>query len=309
MKTFDQCFSAHFETYKKSVQKQTGDARLGIFLNHISPVIGRLNMDEIRVQQLRPIFDKLEHQGKTKTLHKTHEIISQIFDYGIVIEECCEVNPAHPIKRFLAKHVEVNHPFLDESQIPKLFTQIRSKGRLSVQAKVALLLITYTAVRCNEAVKAKWQEFDFESRLWSIPAARMKMRNDHLVPLSKPVIDLLKSWKLKSKNSKYVFPKLNISNKHDYMQSWCLSRAISHTEFYKRQTVHGLRQRFSTSCYESNLWRDAAIELCLAHKIGGVVGVYNKAKYLEERRKIMQWYADNVQIWTKGFIADSELSA
>lgn len=300
--TFDKCFSAHFETYRKSVEIQTSNARLGIFLNHVSPVIGQLNMSEIKVQHLRPIFDKLENEGKTKTLHKTHEIISQIFDYAIVVEECCELNPAQPLKRFLPKHVEVNHPFLEESQMPLFFRRIKSKGKLSFQAKIALLLITYTAVRCNEAVKAKWEEFDFENRLWSIPAARMKMRKDHIVPLSKQVIELLKIWKLQCKDSEYLFPKLNVGNKHEYMQSWCLSRAISHTEFYQKQTIHGLRQRFSTSCYESNLWRDAAIEMCLAHKVGGVAGVYNKAKYIDERRKIMQWYADKVQLWVKGFI-------
>ncbi|ENX58810.1 MULTISPECIES: tyrosine-type recombinase/integrase [Acinetobacter] len=307
--SFSQCFSAFFETYRKSVEKQTENAALGIFLNHINGEIGPLNMHQIKVSNLQPIFKKLENEGKTSTLRTTHQLICKVFDYGIVYETCCEFNPAQPLSRFLAKHVEKNHPFLTEEEMPLFFNEVKKHGKLSTPAKVALLLIIYTAVRANEAVQAKWDEFDLDKQIWTIHAERMKKRLSHTVPLSNQIVNILKKWKNKAPVSDYVFPALNKSNKNPYMQSWCLSRAVSHTLYYQKQNIHGFRHRFSTTCYESNLWRDDAIEMCLAHRIGGVKGVYNKAKYIEERKRIMQWYADKVQIWVKGFITEQELIA
>lgn len=296
--TFNQCFSAHYETYKKSVEKKTANNRHQIYMLHIQPFIGNIEITDIHVKDLMSVFKKLENDGKTKTVKSAFQIINQVYNYSVVVLECCEFNKVQPLRDFLVRHNGKNHPFLPENRMSALFTEVQKKGGLSKKCKVAFMLIAYTAVRSNEATQAKWNELDLENATWTIPATRMKMRREHIVPLSKQVIALLKKWQAESIDSEYVFPR---PNKNQAMRGWSLSRAITKTKFDKMHVMHGFRHRFSTSCYESNLFRDDAIELCLAHKPSGIKAVYNKAQYIDERKEIMQWYADKIETWARYF--------
>lgn len=305
MTTFDDAFKNHFDRYSIAVDPATSYARNYLYTRHILEKIGHIDISSIDLEDILPIFHKLEDEKKTKTLWNVYQIISQIFDYAIVILRVCKTNHVQPLKRFLMKHKQINHPFLLENQMTDLFVQVKEKGQLSLQAKVVFLLIAYTAVRSNEARGAKWDEIDFQNGLWEIPSNRMKMRREHLVPLSSQVIELLLWWKEHAPKSEYLFPARNKRNKQHYMIGQSLSQSICRTEYNQRHRIHSFRHRFSTTAYESNKWRDGAIEYCLAHKMTGVKGVYNKAKYLAERKRIMQWYADNyVSQWSRDFIIE-----
>lgn len=284
-----------YEKNRKSWVLKTQDARLAIFNNHIFPILGDMLIKDIKPAHILVICQKLETEQKTKTERIVCQIIKKVFSYA-VIAEYIKNNPATDVLTVCQKHTEKHHPFLPVTELQKFFTAINQKGRLSAQAKRAFLILFFTTLRSGEVMKAKWSEIDLANKTWTIPAERMKMREKHIVPLSDIVIRLLNEQKQHYPSSEFIFPSPTKKNKA--FNAIALSRAIHHAGYGGQQVLHGFRHIFATYCYESNKWRDDAIETCLAHKINGVRGVYNKAKYTDERRKLMQWYAHQMTAHT-----------
>lgn len=159
-------------------------------------------------------------------------------------------------------------------------------------AVTAFWLIAYTAVRRGEAVNAAVSEFDFATATWTIPAARMKMRRPHVVPLAPDVVDLLSAW-LVERARRGISGDLLFGGIGGHRPLHVITQA----GWRDKMTIHGFRKVFSTHAHESGLWSVDAIELQLAHIISGVRGVYNKAMLLDERRQLMIWYADEINRW------------
>lgn len=281
-----------FEKNRKNWVLKTQDMRLQVFENHIFPVIGNMPITEIKSKHILGIAKNAENEGKTKLARSICQYIRRIFSYAVV-NDYCEHNPASDILSECAKHHEKHYPFLPFHELTDFFNAVNQKGKLKPQAKRAFLILFLTALRSQEVIKAKWSEIDLEKKIWIIPAQRMKMRYEHTVFLSDAVVKLLKKQKAESPQSDFVFP--SPTKKNMPMNAHGLSRAIHHAGYEGRQVLHGFRHIFATYCYESNLWRDDVIETCLAHKISGVKGVYNKAKYSHERQQLMKWWAEQVE--------------
>ena len=162
-------------------------------------------------------------------------------------------------------------------------------------AETAFWLIAYTAVRRGEAALAGVDEFDLADGLWTIPAARMKMRREHLVPLAPQVATLLAGWLAYREQVGITGDKM-----FGELQGWMILDVLTKARWRGRMTIHGWRKVFSTHAHESGLWPVDAIEMQLAHIIGRVRGVYNKVLLLPERRKLMAWYADEIDKWRRG---------
>lgn len=154
-----------------------------------------------------------------------------------------------------------------------------------------------TMVRPNEAVTAEFKDIDEDKGLWIIPAHKMKQtksnkNQDHAVPLSKQALELLEKIKRISLNG-YLFPSLRADNGHLTAQT--ANKAIRDNLGYKGQlTAHGLRKVASTYLHELGILPDV-VELCLAHTIKGIRGVYNKAEYIKHRKEALQKWGDYVQ--------------
>ncbi len=299
MKTLNEVFSDFFEFNKPMWGSRTRLYKKQAYRDHVRPYIGKQKVDEIKPIDILKVLRILEDQGKTKTTKFVLQILRKCFHIAVA-SGYCEYNPAASLTDALKPHKTQNHPFISESRMSFLFKALKDNSGLELEFKIAFLLVTYTAVRVNEACKAKWSEINFKTQRWTIPASRMKRRRPHLVPLSKQVIKILLMWKEHCPSNTLIFPELKDINKP--MSSTRLIGAINKTSYKGKQTVHGLRGRFSTTAYESELWRDDAIELSLAHAIPGTKGIYNKATYFQERKKLMQWYANKVEKWSKGFL-------
>ncbi|MDO7194592.1 tyrosine-type recombinase/integrase [Acinetobacter nosocomialis] len=299
MKTLNEVFKDFFEYNKPLWSNRTRLYKKQAYRDHVKPYLGKMKVNEIKPIDILKVLKILEDEGKTKTTKFVLQILRKCFHLAVA-SAYCDFNPATSLTDALKPHQTKNHPFISESRMPFLFKALKEDGRLDLEFKVAFLLVTYTAVRVNEACKARWPEFNFKQERWSIPASRMKRRRPHVVPLPKQVIEILLMWKEKCPSNVLVFPELKDINKPMY--SVRLINAINKTSYKGKQTVHGLRGRFSTSAYESELWRDDAIEMSLAHAVRGTKGIYNKATYFNERKKLMQWYANKVEKWTKGFL-------
>lgn len=293
---FEQAANEWFELNRKKWVLHTQNEKLRQFSNWIFPEIGKMQLEDIKPRHVLKIIKNLEAEGKTRTTRKVRQVISKIFNYSIA-HEYCELNPAIAISDAMAPHIEKNHPFLLPNQLTKFFYAIEKKGRLTVQGKRAFLLNALTALRSKECIEARWEEIDFKKHIWTIPAERMKMRREHIIPLTDQMIRIFELQKKEVNHPIYVFP--SPQHKNQPMNPWSLSRSIHHAGYGGKHVLHGFRHLFSTTCYESNKWREDAIEMSLAHIISGVRGVYNKAKYLDERKDLMQWYNDLLIVYAK----------
>jgi integrase len=153
----------------------------------------------------------------------------------------------------------------------------------------------HTFLRTGELRAAKWgeiEDLDGLSPLWRVPPERMKMRREHLVPLSRQTIEVLRGLRSLSGNGDLIFPS---PGKKGIMSENTMLYALYRMGYHGRATTHGFRAIASTILNESNLFRSDWIELQLAHVEGSKIrAAYNSAQHLPERRKMMQWWSDKI---------------
>ena len=244
---------------------------------------------DLKIGKISPklIFDialKIESKKEAK---QTLTVLSNVFDYAMAMG-LAKSNPAARLRKFIAPHIEINHPYLKTvEELSELLRHIDSDSTDRTVSN-ALLVIIYTAQRRAEIVGAKWEEINFEKRIWTIPAHRMKMKVAQEIPITDTVYSILQEQK--GLSDVFVFP----SNRRHAPIYYEAPLVLLHELGYKRrQTLHGFRHIFSTVAHENKFAYDI-IEKQLAHKIQGVRGIYNKADYLEERVKMMMWYDDYI---------------
>jgi integrase len=193
----------------------------------------------------------------------------------------------------LHKHVVVHHKAVGVNELPDLMRAINEYDKEGDKiCTYALQLIALTFVRKSELTYAKWQEFDLEKALWKIPAERMKMRIEHVVPLSKQAIHILRAIKARYPSDHYV---INNGNANTPIPDNALMQALYWMGYKHKMTVHGFRAIASTILNEYE-FRVDVIERQLAHSDSNKVRrAYNRAEYMTERIGMMQWWADYLE--------------
>lgn len=253
-------------------------------------------IDQITPVMLLSILKKLAEEHCV-TAHRSLSICKCVMDYahslGII-----QYNPFIGLSNSLPKIDKSKHfsTITDEKNIGILIDGINNYPK-SIIVKFALLLSAYTFCRPQEIYAAQWNEVNLEKKLWIIPASRMKKNKDHYVPLSTQSQNVLESMKLYSHDggkSGWVFESMRGKSRHISENT---VRAALRLMGYGNDdmTAHGFRGTASTILYKSGLWRDNAIEYQLSHgEPNAVKAAYNHADYLDERTKMMQWYADKL---------------
>ena len=150
-------------------------------------------------------------------------------------------------------------------------------------------MVLRTACRPGMARHAEWQDIDLENALWTIPAEKMKMRRDHLIPLSRQTVEELRELHQVTGQNRYVFP--GQGPKKPVMSENTVNKCLRLVGYKGKLVGHGARHTASTLLREHR-WHKDYVDMQLAHVEGGTSGVYNQAMYLEQRRVMMQWYAD-----------------
>jgi|10_taG_2_1085330.scaffolds.fasta_scaffold12268_7 integrase len=262
----------------------------------IYPTLGSKNIDEIEPIEVLRCVQNLEERGLTETTYRALERVSSIFRYGIASAKCL-TNPARDLKPALKKREIIHHPALDEKEIGEFLREVDSyhigdKKRERITA-LAVTLIHLTALRSGELRKATWEEIDFEDKIWKIPGGRMKNGLDHWCPLSRQSIKVLKEIRILTGKGENIFPGKTDPSK--FISETTLNGCIWVLGYKGRHTAHGARAVFSTICNDSGQWNKDAVERQLAHvQANRVRSAYNRAEYIEERRKMLQWYADRL---------------
>lgn len=235
------------------------------------------------------LFQGMQEKGVYEQSKKVRRNCAEIYIFAKITGRAL-YNPLEGLHRFLDSKPSENYSHVTVEQLPDLIGAIRSyTGDELVQLGVRLLLLTF--VRPSELREAVWSEFDFKKKLWSIPAARMKKRRDHVVPLSRQAIHALEELQSMSGKYQLLFP--GRKDKTIPLSNTAFNMALRRMGYQGQQTGHGFRHIASTILREQGFPRDH-VEAQLAHVEGGVSGVYNKAIYLEQRKEMMQWYADKL---------------
>jgi integrase len=257
----------------------------------IYPYLGSKPISEITARELLDVLRKMESAGKLHTLKRVLRLCSKVWHHAM-IEGHATIDVPHALKDATFKKVatESHAGITDQKQFGELLRKI--DGYSSPLTASALKLAALLFVRPGELRKMEWLELDLDGALWTIPDYKMKMRREHLVPLSKQSVKILKAIKAAKTDNRYVFPSSQTEDRP--MSENTLNKALR-TMGYDNQThvSHGFRVSASTILHE--IGEDAAvIEAQLAHVKGGVAGVYNRAAYLPERTKLMQKWANHL---------------
>lgn len=261
--------------------------------NDVFPHIGTDPIADLEALHLLDMLRKIEKRGALDIAGRTRQICGQIFRYGIQTGRC-KYDPSRDLQGALKTRKTKHFSAIDTNEIPELLAALeRNDARLYARTRRAIKLSLLTFVRPGELRKATWDEIDFKTRQWLIPAERMKMRRDHIVPLSRQAIEVLKEQKEETDhlNTNLVFPS-QIRPK-DPMSDGTVRIALQKLGFKDRMTAHGFRALARTTIREKLNYEPDVIECQLAHKAAGPLGeAYNRAQFLQKRIVMMQEWSD-----------------
>lgn len=261
------------------------------FLEQLQPAIGNMPIAEVDQQMLLAALMRVQMRGRFETAKKCRSFASRVFRYAAATGRCGS-DPAHLLKGALttpkAKHYAA---ILDPAKLGELLRAIEAFSGGSV-TKAALQIAPHVFVRPGELRHAEWSEFDLEEGIWNLPAAKMKARRPHAVPLSRQVKDMLFELRELTGHGKYVFPSAYGHSRP--MSENTMNASFRRMGFDKDEvTAHGLRATASTMLNQSGLWNPDAIERALAHgESNATRGAYHRGSYWDERVRMAQWWSD-----------------
>ena len=255
--------------------------------------------DQIKTKDILFVIKNIEKRGALDVASRVLQDINRTFSYAIS-HGMLEINPARELTNDVIQARKVEHrPSMQNSELGLFLKELEgydTKGR--ILTKLALKMLVYTFVRSGEIRGAKWSEFNIKQKVWRIPADRMKMKTEHIVPLSKQVIKILKELKPISGQYDLVFPseKSRKQPMSDNTMRHALQKRLGWdgTNDGKSKAVpHGFRANASSILNEKGFNPDA-VERQLSHtERNGVRAAYtHHARYLDERGEMMQWWAD-----------------
>lgn len=264
---------------------------------HAFPRIGFRPIGEIKMIEIANCLEAIERKGILETAHIIKQLIQQVFRYaarrGII-----EHNPAGDLRDIIGHEPVIGRACIPPAELPQLLRDMGAyNGDKLTKAAMRLLLLCFT--RTRELIEARWEEIDWDRQEWHIPAARMKMRNPHLVPLSRQASEIFKElYEITGKRDLVFF---SPSNKAKYISNNAVLSALKRMGYAGRMTGHGFRSLASTILNEQRQYHPDVIERQLAHADKDEIrAAYNRAEYLLERKKMMQDWADFIDWVAKG---------
>lgn len=258
----------------------------------VFPYVGALPIRNVTAAHLLEIVHRIEKRGAASVALLVRQWCSAVFRYAVATLRA-DADPAAALKGAVSRPKVQHRKPLARADIPRFVAALETYGGYRTTV-IALRLAMLTFVRPGELRAAEWTEFDLERAEWRIPAERMKMREAHIVPLSRQALELLKELQTLSGGQRWLFP--NYRRPRTCMTATTLNRALERMGFNGRDTVgfsaHGFRATASTILNELG-YRPDVIERQLAHKERNKVRAsYNRAEYLAERAAMMQAWAD-----------------
>lgn len=261
------------------------------FVKLLGADFGKRPVTEITPQELLHELRKHERRGRLETANLLRAFASRVFRYAVATARA-ERDPAQLLIGALTSP-KVKHfaAITDPTEFGALLRAIGDyQGDPSVM--YALKLAPHVFQRPGELRQMEWAEVDFDKAVWTIPIAKMKMRQPHSVPLSRQALAILEDMRSLSGSGRYVFP--SIRTRARPISDNTINAALRRMGYSKEQmTAHGFRTSASSLLNESGKWNPDAIERALAHMVAGSVRrIYNQSAYWGERVAMAQWWSD-----------------
>ncbi len=263
------------------------------------PTLGHRPIDQIEPHELLAVLKQQEAAGTLETAKRTRVFASRVFRYAVATARA-KVDPAALLLGAIAapkpKHFAA---ILEAGRAAELLRAIEGYGGQPA-TRFALALAPHVFVRPGELRQAEWREIDFDGAVWRIPAARMKKRREHVVPLSRQALALLQAVRELTGGERYVFPGLGRRGRP--LSENTINAALRRMGFSgEEMTAHGFRSTASTLLNESGKWSPDAIERALAHMDSDQIrGAYHRGAHWKERVAMAQWWSDHLDMLRVG---------
>lgn len=258
---------------------------------HVFPEIGNYPINKLTAQKAISILKPLSTRGNLETVKRLCQRMNEIMVFAVntgVIEN----NPLSGIGKAFTAPRKKNMATISPEELPAL---LRSINRASIKFVTRCLIEwqLHTLARPSEAAGARWEEIDFDQKLWTIPAERMKKRRPHSVPLTSQALAILEELKPISGHREYIFPADR--NPRSHMNAQTANMALKRMGYENKLVAHGLRALGSTTLNEQGFDHDL-IEAALAHVDKNEVrAAYNRADYIKRRLPMMEWWSDHIE--------------
>lgn len=256
----------------------------------IFPTLGSRPIASIKPGEIMAAVKAVEARGAADQADRVLKRVKAVYRWAVTHERI-ESNPMVdlvPGEIFKPRHV-THRAAMPDRDLPGFLNKLTDCD-CHPYTQHALRLLILTATRPGETRGARWAEFDIDAALWIIPAARMKMKIEHRVPLSRQAVEVLRTMQPLTGDGDLVFPSPFYPSQP--LSENTFNSALARLGYKGTATAHGFRALFSTVANECN-WNPDAIERQLAHvERNGVRAAYHRSTYLDDRAKLMQWWAD-----------------
>ncbi|CAM7946368.1 TPA: tyrosine-type recombinase/integrase [Enterobacter bugandensis] len=313
-RTFEQLAIEWHATNKKWSEEHSRRV-LKSLEDNLFPAIGKRNIADLKTRDLLVPIKAVELSGRLEVASRLQQRTTAIMRYAVQ-SGLLDYNPAQEMVGAVASSNRQHRPALELKRTPELLQRIDSyTGRPLTRLAVELTLLVF--IRSSELRFARWSEIDFETSMWTIPAEReaiegvkhsqrgSKMRTPHLVPLSRQALAILKQVHKLSGDRDFVF-----IGDHDHrkpMSENTVNKALRVMGYDTKVEVcgHGFRTMACSSLIESGLWSRDAVERQMSHmERNSVRAAYiHKAEHLDERRLMLQWWADFLDVNREGVVS------
>lgn len=255
------------------------------------PHLGQRTVMEITAPEVLRVLKLVEARGRLETAKRLRATIGQVFRFAVATGRA-DIDPTASLRGAIASPVVQHRAAIVE---PKAFgglLRAMAGYEGAPETKAALEVLALTFARPGEVRAAEWSEFDLDRAIWSIPAAKMKMRRPHRIPLAPRAVALLRELYKITGNGRFVFP--SNRSRERCMSENTINAALRRLGFTKDEmTAHGFRSAASSMLNECGIWNADAIERQLAHVDNDSVRrAYARADYWDERVRIMDWWAE-----------------
>jgi len=258
---------------------------------HVFPDLGKLPIHKITAIRTIETIKPLAAKGSLETVKRLCQRLNEIMTYA-VNSGLTDSNPLSGIASAFQPPKKTNQPTLPPAELPQLMQNL-SIASIKRTTRCLIEWQLHTITRPGEAAGTRWDEIDLDTRVWTIPAERMKKRKVHVVPLSKQAISLLEVMRPISGRGEYVFPSDRKPKAHIHPQT--ANMALKRMGYSQKLVAHGLRSLASTILNEQG-FDPEIIEAALAHTGKNQVrNAYNRAQYIERRKPMMDWWSNYIE--------------
>lgn len=262
----------------------------------VFPVIGKYPIKLITHKMILDLANAVKERGANELAKRIVQMCRHVYQYAIITGRA-ENNIAEDLKGLVKAKPKTHYAAIEAKDLPEFMADLHDhKAKLNRQTWLAVNFMMLTFVRTGEMIAAQWDEFDFENKTWLVPASRMKMKKEHIVPLSRQALAILQELRELHNHPVYVFPSRTTRNAH--MSNNTILMALDRMGYRGKMTGHGFRALAMSTIMEKLHYRHEVPDAQLAHaKKGDVARAYDRAKFLPERVKMMQdWsdYLDNI---------------